>query len=549
MSYTNKEVASLFRELGKIMEIHGESPFKTRAYENAYRTIRSMTEPVAEKTSVELQSIPGIGKAIADKTVELMETGKISALEKYREKTPPGVVDMLQIKGLGPKKIKQIWTTLGIESVGELLYACNENRLVTLDGVGLKTQKDILAKSKYYLQSRDKMHYAKVLSVAQEVLKKMTEQVGDGKVMIVGDVRRQMPVIAGMSFMGSDDGSKFKSIFDDWTVSNEGESYQGAFEGIQSTYVQVREDEWGRRAIELSSDAEFLTLLMDKYGELPDGGQEEEVFNALGCPYILPARRESRLWGYPELMTETQEVTMADVKGVIHAHSTYSDGGATLAEMAEACRAKGYTYLGITDHSKAAFYANGLEESRVKLQWSEIDELNEQFTDFRIFKGIEADILSDGSIDYGDEFLEGFDFVIASVHSVLNMDEERATARLIAAIEHPATTILGHPTGRLLLSREGYPIQHKKVIDAASANGVAIEINANPYRLDLDWKWIPYALEKGVPLSINPDAHSIAGIDDIQWGIPVAIKGGAKAENLLCCKSADDFAEYISRKK
>ena len=249
----------------------------------------------------------------------------------------------------------------------------------------------------------------------------------------------------------------------------------------------------------------------------------------------------ARKGALPELINPT------DIQGVIHSHTTYSDGINSLTEMAEAARAAGYSYIGITDHSKAAFYANGLSVERVLEQMAEIDQLNTQWDDFRILKGIESDILADGSLDYEEDILQRFDFVIASVHSNLRMDEAKATARLLAAIENPYTHILGHPTGRLLLSRPGYPIDHRKVIDACAANQVAIELNASPYRLDLDWTWIPYALEKGVLISINPDAHSIAGIQDIYFGTLAARKGGLTAERCLNARPADEFLAALKK--
>jgi len=273
------------------------------------------------------------------------------------------------------------------------------------------------------------------------------------------------------------------------------------------------------------------------------------VFDKAGLPFIEPELRETgaiietaKLHRLPKL------VTVEDILGVVHAHTLYSDGVNTIAEMAHYAQERGYAYLTITDHSKSAFYANGLKEERLREQWKEIDAINAGlFSGFRIFKGIESDILSDGSLDYPDEVLREFDLVIASVHSNLKMDEARATERLIKAVENPFTTILGHPTGRLLLSREGYPIDHKKVIDACAANKVAIELNANPYRLDLDWTWIPYAVSKGVVVSINPDAHSCHGIDDIRYGVLAARKGGLEPTQCLNTMSAEAFWSFARK--
>jgi DNA polymerase (family 10) len=256
-------------------------------------------------------------------------------------------------------------------------------------------------------------------------------------------------------------------------------------------------------------------------------------------PWALERAAEGRLPGLLEF---------TDIKGVLHVHTTYSDGANTLREMALGARELGFAYLGVTDHSQAAFYANGLTPERVLEQVDEIDRLNQELTPFRIFKGIECDILNDGALDYDAELRGRFDFIIASVHSNLRMDEAKATQRLVAAIENPHTRILGHPTGRLLLSRPGYPINHRRVIDACAANGVAIELNANPYRLDLDWRWIPQALEKGVFIAVNPDAHSLAGLRDTRYGVLAARKGGLDAEHCLNCFDAAAFEAWLRRK-
>jgi len=549
MSYTNKEVANLFLTLGKLMELHGESPFKTRAYDNAYRLIRGHAEPVIDMSVPDLQEIPGIGKAIAEKIGELKATGTMQTLERYMDMTPEGVRDMLQMKGLGPKKIYQIWKEIGAETVGELLYACNENRLVALKGFGAKTQEDIAAKAKFFLNSRGQMHYAKAWPVAQELLITMRKVSGDEALEFCGELRRKNPVIKRFDFIGTTDAAVFQELFDEWAAVGEEENiFEGKLESITCRYIRSAEDRLGTDLWIHTAEKAFLEAYhQGESDSLPAATDEADLCARGGFAYVLPERREVELLGYPDILKSESRVAASDIKGVIHAHSQYSDGASSLKEMAQYCQGQGYEYLVITDHSKAAFYANGLGEVRLKEQWDEIDSLNGQMTGFRIFKGIEADILSDGSLDYDESVWPKFEVIIASIHSNLRMDEEKATMRLINAIENPYTTMLGHPTGRLLLSRAAYPIDHRKVIDAAAANQVAIEINANPYRLDLDWTWIPYALSRGVKLSINPDAHSLAGVGDIEWGIPVADKGGADKENLLCCMNLEEFALFVQK--
>jgi len=546
---TNKEIARVFLKLGKLMELHGESPFKTRAYDNAYRILRGYAEPVIDLQVDRLMEIQGIGKAIAEKIEEWRETGQLKTLNKYLDITPPGVQDMLEIKGLGPKKIYQIWQQLGVESVGELLYACNENRLVALKGFGEKSQQDIAAKAKFFLDSLGFMHYAVAKGAGDLLMETLKKSFPEHKFSFCGALRRASNVVEQLSIVGTLSADTIGSVFDEGTLLIARDAVLcGSFKGYKCHYHVSSLETWGFDLWRLTAEEAFIQHFEKEHTLSREIDAEEQVFQSLGIPFIIPERREMKLLEYEDLLFGKSTLQGNQVKGILHAHTTYSDGAATPEALAAFCQENGYEYLGITDHSKSAFYANGLESDRVKKQWDHIDQLNAVNPTFRIFKGIESDILNDGELDYEEDILKGFDFVIASIHSNLRMDEEKATQRLIRAIENPYTTILGHPTGRLLLSRSGYPIQHKKVIDAAAANGVAIEINSNPYRLDLDWEWIPYALSKGVKLSINPDAHSLQGIFDVQWGIPVAVKGGADAENLLCCMNLDEFSLFLNTK-
>ena len=298
--------------------------------------------------------------------------------------------------------------------------------------------------------------------------------------------------------------------------------------------------DFGRKQLELSASSDHLEQLHFSHLQKGEADTEEGAYQKLGLPFIAAELREGL--GEVALAKNNQLpelIQLSDLKGTLHNHTTWSDGVHTLAEMVDQCIENGLTYFGVCDHSKSAFYANGLSEERVMAQHREIDALNATYTGFKILKGIESDILGDGQLDYGEELLKTFDFVVASVHSNLRMSEEKATARLIKAIENPYTRILGHPTGRLLLARPGYSIDHKKVIDACAANGVSIELNAHPYRLDIDWRWIPYCREKGVMISINPDAHHKDGLKDMQWGVVAARKGRLTREGCLNALSLD----------
>lgn len=550
---TNREIAQHFRKLGQIMELHGENPFKIRSYANAYRTLRSLEEPLAGMGADEIGQIKGVGQAIQGKIQELLESGQMSTLEKYRLKTPAGVEEMLNIKGFGPKKIMAVWEGLGVESVGELLYAVNENRLVELKGFGKKTQDELRKKLEYYQKSKDRFHYAALEATAEALVKSVKDALpGEVPVRLCGAIRRKAIVLDEIELLIGRDGAveelEAAAVLQLVQASTGSYTARAGAEDIPVRLYTCPAEQFGSTLFRLTAAEDFSAAVQQLFSaeQLHGKATEEAVFESLSLPFIVPELREhswsldlAKAGQLPELIEEQ------DIQGVVHAHTTYSDGAHSLREMAEYAQQQGFSYLGLTDHSKSAFYANGLQPERVYQQMEAVDALNKELAPFRIFKGIESDILNDGSLDYEDELLRAFDFIIASVHSNLRMDEAKATQRLIRAIENPHTSILGHPTGRLLLSRQGYPIDHKKMLDACAANGVAVEVNANPYRLDLDWTWIPYALEKGILLSINPDAHSKTGIHDIHYGLLAARKGGLTASQCLNAKDAEGFLGAI----
>ncbi len=553
---TNKEIARKFNSLAKIMELHNENPFKIRSYSNAYIQLRKLQVPLTEMSAEEMGKIKGVGKTISNKVKELLETGDLETYKKYADQTPIGIQQMLEIKGFGPKKIKVIWKDLGVETVGELLYACNENRLVELKGFGQKTQQDLKQKLIYFQQSQGKYHYAALESEALNVNTLLQEKLKGSQVEIVGEIRRRSPIVRKVEFLSDASIQELKKVFDEehlFFVSEDGNTLLGKTANeVNIRIYSCESEEWGSKLFRYTATDEFMKAFLKeaKADDFRQMKSEEEVFQKAEIDFIPAELREEEHWIHlakakkvPTLIEETE------VKGVIHSHTTYSDGINSLKEMAEYAKAKGYEYIGITDHSKSAFYAGGLKSERLFEQWEEIDQLNKDLAPFKIFKGIESDILNDGSLDYEEDILRQFDFIIASVHSNLKMDEAKATKRLITAIENPYTTMLGHPTGRLLLSREGYPIDHKKVIDACAAHGVIIELNANPYRLDLDWTWIPYAVEKGVMISINPDAHSKEGIHDIHFGTLAARKGGLEAAQCINALPLEAFEKKLNGKK
>lgn len=534
----NKEIAAKFNLLAKLMELNGENQFKTRSYSSAYNILRKYPEPLQNLSSDQIAEIPGVGKAIQEKIMELKSSGQMSLLQKYLDVTPSGIVEMLMIKGLGPKKVDKLWKELEIESPGELLYACNENRLVDLKGFGQKTQASIKEQIEYHLSSRDKFHYASLEKSAQSLLLELQEQFPNELIALTGEMARRCQIVSQIEILTTINEQVFEAY-----LNEEGEH---EYESYPVFFIETDHESFYQILLETSSDEKYYAHFQF---EGVEGESEEDIYENLEIDFHPAFLREKENidWLQRKPFDESQIIENNDIRGVVHNHSTYSDGVNTLEEMAKQTELLGYDYLVMTDHSKSAFYANGLSEDRLLDQIEEISELNQK-SNIRIFSGIESDILYNGDLDYEAEMLEKLDVVIASVHSVLKMDEEKATTRLIKAIENPYTRILGHPTGRLLLSRKGYPVNFVKVIDACAANQVVIEMNANPYRLDMDWRYIQHAMDKGVMISINPDAHSIAGIEDIHYGVLAASKGGLTKEMCLNALSLKDFEAWLSEK-
>lgn len=532
---TNKEIGSTLKLIGQLMELHNENPFKVKSYLNAAFKLGKTEISVYSVPVEDLGRIDGIGKTISEKIIELRETGTISYLQELLNKTPSGIVEMLSVKGIGPSKVRLIWKELGAETIGELLYACNENRLVSVKGFGEKTQSEIKKAIEFKLASSGKFHYASLEPYAENLVKSIRKALNSELVSLTGAMRRKCEIIEVIDVL----------------VGNE--SHPIVIEAYESFSVPIN-------ILTCSPDTFFLELFKSTGVDTHNAvvlknnsnifNSEEEVYEKNNLSYIVPEMREGRdefEWIKKNKASDLIENTA--LKGILHNHSTWSDGINTLEEMAVYCNELGYEYLGICDHSQSAFYAKGLTGERVAEQHKEIDALNMQLAPFKIFKGIESDILYDGSLDYEESILKSFDFIVASIHSTLKMDCEKATSRLIRAIENPYTTILGHPTGRLLLSREGYPIDHKKVIDACAASGVVIELNANPMRLDIDWRWIYYAMEKNVMIAINPDAHNRLGYHHMHFGVCAARKGGLTQKMTFNALSKNEIEIYFNKRK
>jgi DNA polymerase (family 10) len=552
MSISNAAIADIFNLLSKLMDIHQENSFKSKSYSSAAFAIDKLSEPLSTLDKNQIPLLNGIGVSTAGKIIEILNTGKLVLLEDLISKTPPGVLEMLQIKGLGPKKISTIWKEMGIESVGELLYACQENRLTLFKGFGEKTQKNVAEAIEFIMRHQGHFLFASVENYVHQIQAVLTSKFPESNTMVTGEFARQMPTLEKIEWLTSIQ----KDTLVEWLKSQGFEITDTTAdsllanntEGIPLKFNFVSAAEFMTALFKQNCSEEFLEVFSRQYpNAVSNISKEEDAFLNAGISILPVYLRESakQLSLSDDFLTNI--VSPGDIRGIIHSHSNWSDGSNTLEEMVRACIAKGYEYLVISDHSKTAFYANGLSEEKVKAQHQQIDELNHKYAPFRIFKSIESDILNDGALDYPDYILQTFDLVIASVHSNLKMSEEKAMQRLIKAIENPFTTILGHPTGRLLLSRNGYPVDHEKIIDTCVANNVVIEINAHPRRLDLDWKWIGRAQEKGAILSINPDAHHVDGFDDVRYGVLAAQKGGLQKQNNLSSWSLEKLEKHLQR--
>lgn len=560
-SLSNDSVVKAIGLYAKLAELHDENPFKVKAFNAAAFNLKKVRQPFGELTEEQWKSIPGAGKSVIDSIKEMLSTGSFIALSNLLNQTPDGVVSMLKIKGLGPKKVALIWRNLGIDSVEQLFEACRENRLVEVKGFGIKTQQEILKNIEFGFASGGYWHYAKVWPYAEAIKQFFNEY--SCRWALVGDYSRQLEVIDRLELIIDESSlpagwesflNTVKSDLDFIAVSDSGELIVDEI-GTPIDFHKSENIDFAQHQFERSSATSFLQRI--GYSSEKWSNNEEETLTNLGWPWTPACMREGEL---------TQEylgtlgagfvdsiIQVRDLRGCLHNHTTYSDGLNTLSEMADYAQKLGLQYFGVCDHSQSATYANGLREDRLLQQLDEIASYNQRMIaegkQFRILSGIESDILGNGDLDYPDEILEQLDLVVASIHSNLNMTEDRAMTRLISAIENPYTTILGHMTGRLLLLRQGYPVNHRKIIDACAANGVAIELNAHPYRLDIDWRELYYAVEKGVMISINPDAHQVEGFQDMFFGTLIAQKVGISRRNVLNAMDLNEINRYLRDRK
>ncbi|WP_262384043.1 helix-hairpin-helix domain-containing protein [Hymenobacter lutimineralis] len=566
----NRALIRAFRLAAQLLELHEENPFKIRAYEGTANALEQLSVPVAELERTGLPDRTGLSKTAAAKVAEMLDTGSFEELTRLLNSTPPGIVELLKVKGIGPKKIRSLWKELGIEGPKQLREAAERDEVSKLKGFGKKTQDAILAALEFTNQSQGKLLYPQAEELAEGLAEHLRKVPGVEQVAVTGEVRRRLEIVETVQLVVATTQpaavhtalGKLQDLMAEPQRSGPF-AWRGsaAASGVKVELIFTAPADFANQLLVHSAAEAHLSEALPeaKPGQPATLRQwlkrerftsEPELYQRAGLQYVEPELREglgelelAHAHKLPELLQDT------DLRGSLHNHSTYSDGSHSLREMATFLRDQGYEYLGICDHSQAAHYANGLSPERVRQQQREIDQLNQELAPFRIFKGIEADILGDGSLDYSATVLETFDFVVASVHSNLKMDERKATARILRAIENPYTTMLGHPTGRLLLRREGYPLNHKAVIDACAQHNVIIEINANPWRLDLDWRWVRYALAQGVQLSINPDAHHTNGYADMRYGVLMGRKGGLTKAMTFNAKPAEEVAAYFAQRK
>lgn len=585
--YTNKDVAGFLEEIGILLRLAGENDFKAIAFDRAARTIETLDEPISEIVKAgAVTSIRGIGKSIAEDIISLFNTGEIPVLTELKAQVPQGLVRWLDISGLGPKNVYKIHKTLGITELAELKTACENGSVAALPGLGAKSAEKILKSISWMEQFAERCRLDEASEIAERVMNLLKDQPGVQEISVAGSYRRSLETIGDIDVLIGADADHVEALFDVFTSDDsvidilgrgDTKSSVRTREGRQVDLRIVKPNQFSAALMYFTGSKEHNVAMrqrardrgmaLNEYGlfKLNSEGQtdfdqpvaytsEADIYKILGMGWVPPELREDRgevQWF--ENNDEMELVELADIKGVLHAHSTWSDGKYSIEDMARACIKRGYSYLGITDHSKTAAYAGGLDVRRVQSQWREIDALNNTFakegTDFYIFKGIESDILADGSLDYSDEILKGFDFIIASVHFSLDMPEDKMFDRLVRAVENPHTTILGHPTGRLLLKRNGSNVDLNKVIERAAASGTAIEINANPWRLDIDWRYGNKAKDAGLMTAICPDAHDTEGIDDMQFGVRIARKAKFSKDRVLNSLTREVIASHFKTVK
>jgi len=571
-----RSVAHALAQIADFLELKNENRFKSAAYRNASRAVLAVpTDALAAAlASGELAKLKGIGPTTLSTIRELVESGESRYLEQLRNETPEGLLEMLRVPGLGPAKIQKIHEGLGVSSVAELEAAALDGRLAKLPRFGAGTAAKLLKGIAYLREHSAYMLIPRAMAEAQHLLAAVRAHSAVATAVLAGSLRRRNEVVRDIDVVAActEDPERVAADFAGAPGVREAERKgNGAalIRFVDGTVLDLHCVTPDRFAVALwratgsaaherdvlaHASARGISIVSD---ELRDAARtripvrdERALYDALGLAYIEPELREGR--GEVEAAATRalpKLIESSDIRGVLHCHSDYSDGKATIAEMAGAAKALGWSYIGISDHSQSAFYAGGLKPDAVLAQHAEINSLNSSDLGIRILKGVEADILADGQIDYDPDLLDRFDYVIASVHSRFSMDRETMTTRMLRALDDPHVTILGHPTGRLLLSREPYAIDMEAVIEKAADKGVTLEINADPHRLDLDWRHCQLAKSLGCSFEIGPDAHSTRGLANMEFGVGIARKGWLEASDVTNAMSVDKIMEHLRRRR
>ena len=548
---TNKAVARQLALTADLIELTGGNPFRARAYASGARTVERLEAPVATlAASGELSGVKGIGKGLVADIEELLASGTLASTDALLQSLPPGLPEVMRVKGLGVKKVRTLWQDAGVTSLDQLEGAAVSGRLAELPGFGAKTVQNLLDAIEHLKAYRGKAHLRDAVGPALAVRERL--RAAGLRADLAGAVRRQCNVVDALDLVAVGTPAQIAEALGGGRA--EADRVEGAIPlGLPLTVFAATAQTYGRVLWERTGPREHVDAFTEAHGAPADVAEEQEVYAAAGLHPIPAPLRDDPHW-----LTVAREplptlVRTGDLRGTIHNHTTASDGAHTLREMCDAARERGLTYFGVCDHSRSLQIAHGLSLDEMEEQIARVDALNAAYADegvdFRVFAGSEVDILSDGAMDYPDELLARLDLVVASVHTGFNMTEDEATARVVAAVSNPYVDVLGHPTGRLLLRREGYPLDHEAVLDACAEHGVAVELNAHPFRLDLDWRFVRAATERGVPVSINPDAHATDGLDDTRWGVASAQKGGLTAADSLTSKSADDLGAWLTARR
>jgi DNA polymerase (family 10) len=578
---TNAQVAAVLDEIGTLLELQGENAFRANAYHTGARAVDQLTTDVGELVaSGKLSGIPGIGETLREKIATLVTTGALPFYDKLKAKTPPGLLQMLHVQGLGPKKVKALHDQLKIDDLDKLKAACEAGQVAGLKGFGEKTQQKVLEGIAFLQQTADRVRIDQAEFVARGLLDALRGAPGVARAEVCGSLRRRKETIKDIDILVSADDAgpvmdRFVGLPGVMRVLGRGDTKASVLVGTDSPHVGrvviqadlrvVREKQYPfalhyftgskEHNVALRARAQARGLKLNEY-ELADAKHsipcrdEADLYRFFGLAYIPPELREHT--GELEAAADgtlPELVGLKDIKGVFHNHTTASDGDATLEEMAEAAKALGLTYLGVADHSQSLTVARGLSPAQVREQQTAIDALNKRLKGIRLFKGVECDILADGRLDFDDDLLATFDYVVASVHSHFKQSREEMTARIVRAVRHPATTMLGHATGRLLLRREGYQVDLEAVLQAAAESETMVEINAHPQRLDLDWVHCKRAKALGVPLVINPDAHSTGGLALYRFGVDVARRGWLGKDDVFNTRPAGEVARLLAERK